>query len=187
MNGGSFYIWGLQGEANATYATSYIPSQASSATRVADAFSRNNIYTNGLITSSGGTWFVELRENLVLVRDGVANPIGIGDSTTLSTNSFAIRNGSSTASRFAIYKRVGGTLSNLFITTTDTVKIAIKWNGSTADVFVNGTKQVSATAFTATNMEFLKGEGSQQPTFISQMDLFPTPLTDAECIALTTI
>jgi hypothetical protein len=63
----------------------------------------------------------------------------------------------------------------------------MKWNGSTADVFVNGTKVVSATSFTATNMEFLNGQGTDVPKFISQMDLFPTPLTDAECIALTTL
>ena len=169
------------------YSTTVIPTSGATATRVADSFTRNNIYTNGLITSSGGTWFVELRGNLSLTRDGVANAIGIGDSNTLLTNSFIIRNSSSTASRFGIVKRVGGTLSGLFTTTTDTVKIAIKWNGSTADVFINGTKQVSATAFTATNMEFLQGDGSQQPTFIQSMALYPTPLSDTDCTTLTTL
>jgi hypothetical protein len=169
------------------YATTFIPTTTASATRVADSFSRNNIYTNGLITSSGGTWFVELRGNVAYTRDGTANAIGIGDSNTLLTNSFIIRNSSSTASRFGIVKRVGGTLSVLFTTTTDTVKIAIKWNGSTADVFVNGTKQVSATAFTATNMEFLQGDGSQQPAFIQAMALYPTPLSDTDCTTITTL
>jgi hypothetical protein len=183
---GTVAIWGFQCEIG-SYATTYIPTTTASATRVADSFSRNNIFTNGLITSSGGTWFVELRGNVALLRDGTANAIGIGDSNTLLTNSFIIRNSSSTASRFGIVKRVGGTLSVLFTTTTDTVKIAIKWNGSTADVFVNGTKQVSATAFTTTNMEFLQGDGAQQPTFIQAMGLHPSPLTDAQCIELTTL
>jgi hypothetical protein len=170
-----------------SYASTVVTTTTAAATRVADSFSRDNIYTNGLITSSGGTWFVELRGNVALLRDGTANAIGIGDSNTLLTNSFIIRNSSSTASRFGIVKRVGGTLSVLFTTTTDTVKIAIKWNGSTADVFINGTKQVSATAFTATNMEFLQGDGSQQPAFIQSMALYPTPLSDTDCTTLTTL
>jgi hypothetical protein len=182
----SLYIWGAQVEAGA-YVTTPIPTTTASATRIADSFSRSNIYTNGLITSSGGTWFVELRGNVALLRDGTANAIGIGDSNTLLTNSFIIRNSSSTASRFGIVKRVGGTLSVLFTNTTDTVKIAIKWNGSTADVFVNGTKQVSATAFTATNMEFLQGDGSQQPAFIQSMALYPSPLSDTDCTTITTL
>jgi hypothetical protein len=78
-------------------------------------------------------------------------------------------------------------LSPLYTTNTDTAKIAIKWNGSTADVFVNGTKVVSATSFTATNMEFLYGQASDVPKFIQQMALYPSPLSDANCIALTTL
>ena len=191
MNIGSSYDFTLriaspQMELGA-FATTWINTTTASATRVADSFSRDNIYTNGLITSSGGTWFVELRGNLSLTRDGVANAIGIGDSTALSTNSFVIRNSSSTASRFGIVKRVGTVLSTLYTTTTDTTKIAIKWNGSTADIFVNGTKQVSATAFTATNMEFLQGDGSQQPAFIQAMALYPSALSDTDCTTITTL
>jgi hypothetical protein len=166
------------------YATTYIPTTTATATRIADSFSRNNIFTNGLITSSGGTWFVELRNNVSYVRDSANECLAIGDSA--STNSLLIRNGGGT-SRLSVQKRIAGVITILFTTTTDTVKIAIKWNGTSADVFVNGTKKVSATAFTTTIMEFLRGSGDQIPTFIQQMALYPEPKSDQFCIDLTTI
>ena len=66
--------------------------------------------------------------------------------------------------------------------------IAIKWNGSTADVFVNGTKQVSGTTFTTTQLQFLahSSTSGDVPKFIQQMALFPTPLSDTDCTTLTT-
>ena len=76
--------------------------------------------------------------------------------------------------------------TNLYTTTTDTSKIAIKWNGTTADVFENGVKVVSATSFTPTVMEFFFGSGTRRFLNINSMALFPTPLTDTQCIALTT-
>jgi hypothetical protein len=170
------------------YATTPIFTTGSaSATRVADSFSRNNIYTNGLITSSGGTWFVELRNNVAYVRDTSGNTLFVGDNSTGSNNALTIRNDSpSTAIRFNIVKYIGGVQTGLFSPTTSTVKIAIKWNGSTADIFVNGTKQISATAFTPTNMEFL-GCLSQVPTFVQAMALYPTPLSDTDCTTITTL
>lgn len=169
------------------YATSYIPTTNAIITRNADSITRNNIFTNGLITSSGGTWFVELRNNIPLIRD-TASRFGLGDTNTLGVNSFTINNGSSTSSRLQISKRVASTLTVLFTTSTDTVKLAIKWNGTTADVFVNGVKVVSATAFTSTDLDFLTSNGvvaTDVPKYINEMALFPTPLTDAQCIALT--
>lgn len=168
------------------YSTTFILSPTgASATRIADSFSRNNIYTNGLITSSGGTWFVELRNNVVYTRD-FSSRIGFGDTSNLQNNSFFL-NPQFGGGRFLIFKSISNSLTQLFTTTTSTIKVAIKWNGSTADVFVNGTKQVSATAFTTTNMEFLLGEGVGVPTFVQQMALYPSPLSDTDCTTLTTL
>jgi len=188
-SGDGFYLWGVQWEQNASYPTSYIPTTTASATRVADAFSRNNIYTNGLITSSGGTWFVELLNNVALGRDNSNVSLYLGDNLTPTNgNGLYLVNGGGT-DRLTIWKRVSGSGGFLYTTITSTVKMVIKWNGSTADVFVNGTKVVSASSFTTTLMEYLycASGGPCQTEFISQMDLFPTPLTDAECIALTTL
>lgn len=184
--GNSIYIFGAQMEIG-SYSTSYIPTLASAVTRNLDYISRNNIYTNGLITSAGGTWFVELNNNIPLVRDSGGN-LYIGDNISSGTlgNSLTIRNNGG-SQRLSINKTVGGGLTSLYVITTDTVKIAIKWNGITADFFVNGTKVVASTPFNATNMEYLIGGGSDVPKYIKSMLLFPTPLSDSELIQLTTL
>ena len=179
-------IYGAQFEVGA-YPTTYIPTTSATATRVADSFSRNNIYTNGLITSSGGTWFFELDNNISLIRDAASN-LFIGTTNNGNTNtSLGIRTNGATAQRLAIYKRISGTLTQLYLTLTDTIKVAIKWNGTTADVFVNGVKVNSATAFTTTNMEFLQGDGLDVPKYIQQMALYPSALSDTDCTTLTTL
>jgi hypothetical protein len=182
------FIWGVQLELGA-YPTTYIPTTTASATRVADSFSRNNIYTNGLITSSGGTWFVELRGNLALGRDSSNVSLYLGDNLTPTNgNGFYLVNGGGT-DRLTIWKRVSGSGGFLYTTITSTVKMAIKWNGSTADVFVNGTKVVSASSFTTTLMEYLYSAsgGPCQTEFIQAMALYPTPLSDTDCTTLTTL
>jgi hypothetical protein len=169
------------------YATTWIDTTNAAATRLADSFTRNNIYTNGLISASGGTWYVELRNNVAYTRDASNNTVWIGDTNNGTSNSLVLRSDTTTSAiRLQIIKFIAGTQVSLFSTTTSTVKIAIKWNGTTADVFVNGVKQVSATAFTTTIMEFLAASGQQVPTFIQTMALYPTPLSDADCTALTT-
>ena len=174
--------WGWQIESG-SYSTTYIPTTTATATRLADTFTRNNIYTNGLISSSGGTWYVELKNNVPYLRDN-GNALFIGDTTFGSTNAFNISVVSGTQ-RLVIYKRVSGAFTSLRTTASDNVKIAIKWNGTTADVFENGVKVVSATAFPTTLMEFLYGQQGV-PVFIQAMALYNTPLSDSECIALTT-
>ena len=180
---GTFYLWGFQLELGA-YATTYIPTTTASATRIADSFSRNNIYTNGLITSSGGTWFVELRGNVSYVRDTTTR-LGIGDTTALTTNAIWFGVGA-TSSRLQIATFIATAGNTVYTTTANTSKIAIKWNGTTADIFENGTKVVSATPFTTTNMENFVTNGIGVPFFIQAMALYPTPLSDSQCIALTT-
>jgi hypothetical protein len=168
------------------YSTTFILSPTgASATRVADSFSRNNIYTNGLITSSGGTWFVELRGNLAYTRDAFSNALRI--TNAVGDNYLRIRNDGTAASLLRIDKVVSGVTTSLFTTTTSTVKIAIKWNGSTADVFVNGTKVVSATTYTATIMETLEGSATDVPKFIQAMALYPSPLSDTDCTTITSL
>ena len=166
------------------FATTWIDTTNASATRLTDTFSRNNIYTNGLISASGGTWYVELRNNISYTRDASDVGLFIGDTSNGATgNVLSIRCNST--QRLSINKRVSGSQTQLYVTLTDTIKVAIKWNGTSADVFVNGTKQVSATAYTTTVMEFFNATGADVPKFIQAMALYPTPISDADCEVLT--
>ena len=109
----------------------------------------------------------------------------IGNTNTVSpTNSLEIRN-DGTFNPLQIGKRVAGTYTGLYLTTTNSVKIVLNWNGTSVNVFVNGVKVVTASSFTVTNMEFLYSQIQDVPRFIQQMALWNTPLTDAQCIELT--
>jgi hypothetical protein len=182
----SVFLWGAQTEVG-TYPTSYIPTTSATVTRNADVIIRDNVYTNGLITDAGGTWFIEIRNNLARSRDAGSTGLGLSDVSAAASNGFALRIIGGTV-RMVVSKYISGTPISLFSTTTDTAKIAFKWNGLTADVFVNGVKVVTGTAFTTTNMEFLTNPSAiDVPKTINSMLLAPTPLTDDQCIALTTL
>ena len=168
------------------YATSYIPTLGTSVTRNIDVITRNNVYTNNLITSLGGTWFIELNNNIPLIRDVASGGMSLKTSQASFLNGFSIRTASG-SNRLFIAKRINNVETTLYTTLTNTVKIAIDWNGTTADVFVNGVKVVTATAFVGTIMEFITLEAEDVPKYIKSMMLFPKPLTDSECIALTTL
>lgn len=184
----SVFLWGAQLEAGA-YPTTLIPTLATSVTRNADSFTESNVFSRGMITDAGGTWFVEIRGNVPVVRDLSTSGIFLNTGVTSTIgNGFVLRNAGSTVSRMGIFTVVAGALSsNLYTTPTDNAKIAFKWNGTTADVFVNGVKVVNATPFTPTAMQNLIAEGANRAVYINQMELFPTPLSDGELISMTTL
>jgi hypothetical protein len=185
-NGSSgLYIWGAQLEQGA-YPTSYIPTVATAMTRNMDVILLASVYTKGLITSTGGTWFVELDNNFSLTRDTFSYGLYLNTINGGSGTGFCVRSPVSTG-RFTIGKVIANSDNPMYTTLTNTVKIAIKWNGVTADFFVNGVKVVSATPFTTTNMEFLSSSPADSPRYLKSTMLFPLPLTDQELIDLTTI
>jgi hypothetical protein len=183
---GTCFITSAQVEVGA-YATSYIPTTSASVTRNADVISRDNVFTNGLTSLSGATWFVDLKNNRTFTRDGVTNG-GIYFTNVLNNfnNGIIIFNGA-TNTRLAVRLFQGGSIVSTYNTTSDSVKLAIKWNGTTADIFANGVKVVSAVSFTLTQMQFISTPSVNVPLNINSMALFPTPLTDTQCIALTSI
>lgn len=168
------------------YPTSYIPTTAASATRAADSFTRNSLFSNNYVTAAGGTWFVDLDNNIALARDAADVGLFLGDTATGTTNSFCI-NTPSGSSRMEIDSYVNGSATTLHVTTTDRTRAAIKWNGSTADVFVNGSKVVSGTTFTGTTLEYMGLNVRDTPKYIRGMWLAPVPLTDADLAMVTTV
>ena len=183
----SVIFYGFQLEANAAYATSYIPTTTAAVTRLIDAFTRTNIFTNGFISAAGGTWFVDLSNNTSLIRDSFNVGLFVSDSSNSLNNSISFGHvASGTSLRLSIRKTISTTNTTIYTTLTDTAKFAIKWNGTSIDVFANGVKVVTASAFTTTNMNFLGCFAGDVPKYINQSALFPVPMTDAQCIQLTT-
>jgi hypothetical protein len=176
------FLWGAQLEAGA-YATSYIPTTTTSVTRNADTFNVSDIYTSGKITSAGGTWFVDLRNNIDYTADTIIGAIFLDTTPAGYVEGFMFRKFAS--GRLIIRKLIASTATTLYTTTSNTPKVAIKWNGTTADVFENGSKVVSASAFTPTAMQFLANTNNPLYANINSMALYPTPLLDYQCEMLT--
>jgi hypothetical protein len=157
-------------------------------TRILDGFTRTNIFTNNFITAAGGTWFVDLSNNTSLIRDSFNNGLFVSDLPNSLNNSISFGHvATGTSLRLSIRKTISTTNTIIYATLTDTAKVAIKWNGTSIDVFANGVKVVTASAFTTTNMNFLGCFAGDVPKFINQSALFPAPLTDEECITITTL
>jgi len=132
---------------------------------------------------------VEIRNNLVLARDNSTTVFTFGQD-----GNNGIRFRPTGTGRLAVEKVVGGVITVLVsgASATQTMKVAFKWNGSEVETFLNGVQQsplnktypstivpqIVTSNFTNTNPGV--------PIYINEMGFFPTQLTDAQCIALTT-
>ena len=179
--------WGAQLEAG-SYPTSPIITTTTAVTRVEDNYVVNNVYTNNLITASGGTWFVHIIDNTIKRRGTGGQGIALSNTSTAAatTNGFKIANASGTPNRLYISRILSGSSVD-YLTTTDTLKIGVTWNGTTANVWVNGVKVINSTSFTFTAMDYLTAQNGDVQKIIQSQMLFPTPLSDSDIIALTTI
>jgi len=180
----SVFLWGAQFEVG-RYATSLIPTITTTVTRNTDILFKGNMFSEGYITSAGGTWLVDIKNNKSLTRDADGAGIELTDNSFPFGNSLSIRN--TGTGRLVVGKRVSSVYTNLYTTLTDDVKIVIKWNGSTASVFVNGSLVVSSTSFTATSLNSFQATASSVPFYINKMIFYPIPLDNGQCTVLSTI
>ena len=180
----TYDIWGAQIEEGA-YATSYIPTDGSTVTRVQDQYSKTGI--SDLINSEEGVLFLEI-ENIVdsaadivmisLTDGSNANKISIFISTGLLSVESA---GSGT--NLGIYSKALQSGFN---------KIAIKYEASNCVLWVNGTDypDTSFTAFspsTFNSLAFDRGDGIQDfYGKVKQLQVYKTVLTPSELATLTT-
>lgn len=204
------YLWGWQFEqwsgaglttTSVFNATSYIPTYGTTVTRASEGLSLSNLVTNNIVSATGGTWFVHIVDNIPITREATTptdRGLFIADSAAGTVNAISIRRVTTgTLRRVEIAKAIGGsTTGNVYTTTSDEVKLVIRYSiGVTGsfNVFENGVKVVTASSFTGNVPLTYVGTRtsasvSESPfTNIKSMALFNTQLSDAECLALTTL
>jgi hypothetical protein len=172
-----FYAYGAQLEAS-SYPTSYIPTTSASATRVADYPSRSGLALTNF------TFAVNFKPlaNVVELFDFEKTGGGRMFYVAVQSNGFITFNSVS-----------GGTIGAIgsVLTINQTCKLAFKLNASTSNltVFINGSNIGTYTTNITTFGAFfgLQSFGYNPGTQIEQIAIFPSVLTDAECISLTTI
>ena len=185
--------WGAQAE-ESSYATSYIQTQASSATRVADACFKTGI--SSLIGQSQGTMFADF---VILGTNGIENRFSISDGSTNNWIFMATpEDAGNGGSRF--YIRTNGTThvdvgSSNYFTIGQRYKLALAYKSGDWAIYGNGnllfsgTTPISSTSSSFATLNFFNSSGgsAQIGEQINQAILFPTRLTNAELASLTTI
>ena len=177
--GETMYVWGAQLEAS-SYATSYIPTTSSSATRVADACFKTGI--SSLIGGGTGTWFMDFE----MVQ-------GAGSEYPFA---FDLSDGT-TSNRLYLYWSEpsqtwnwGGVDTAITLPSTLRKKVAVKFSSGTGKLFCNGSLISTLSLSTAWSRLDIGQRFSD--TFpmdgkINQAYFLTTSLTDAQCQAITTI
>ena len=154
-------------------------------TRVADAINQQIV---GLTTITAGTFFLDFYRG-----------VSVATARDSSTDGFFYRSSSSFPSGSAIeistdaigIARVGIRNSGLFIAayqnnTLNHIKIAVKWDGVNLKVFANGVLQYNNPFVFANAFQYL-GYNLDFKKEVQNVMVFPTVLSDAELIALTTL
>ena len=165
---------------------SYVKTTGSSVTKAVETMvDVISGFTGG---AAGGSWYLKLLNNTTQHR--VTNgSLYVGSASGSSTSGDVLRLiNDGTNTRLKVAKIVNGSPTTLHVTTADTISIVFTWNGSTANIYSNGSKVITDTAFTGTTtLNYLVANGTDVAKYIKTMAIFPEPLTDAEAISLTNI
>jgi hypothetical protein len=171
-------IWGAQVEVG-SYPTSYIPTYGTSQTRSDDFMNISSLADE--IDGNSFTYFLEIN-NEAVVRDSATGNISVG----ASGNRFFLYNDSSATARMKLY--IQDVTTQSYQLSADNVKLVVRIEPNKVEVFENGVSVLSTTQnldFSGNSSYVLRGATREMG--IKQTAIFPTPLTDSECIALTTI
>lgn len=181
-------LWGFQVEQR-TYPTSYIPTVASSVTRNADLISKTGI--SSLIGQTEGTVFLDFE--LLPNNINSSYVFALNDGTTTNMIRSEIYILSPTVSQFRTGVNTLGVSQGDNFTTISQLKnkMAISYSLNNLKIFINGTLVATDTSVTIPTMSAFNIGNRTLDNIIGssfkQAILFKTQLTNAECIALTTL
>jgi hypothetical protein len=187
---GTFYIYGVQAESS-SYATSLILTTGASATRVADACSKTGI--SSLIGQTSGVLFADL---VFLNPEPMFFLSIVGTDWFQDSIYFELANSTNYISVASVKSStgVGSANSTIAPTANSRYKIAVQYSGTAFNLYINGTKisgTRSANALCSklylNELGTLSSTKNNLQTKFNEVVTFTTALSDAECIALTTI
>ena len=181
-NGADVSVFGFQME-EGSYATSYIPTYGSAVTRNNEPFDCEDIQTNGLITSTQGSFFVETSyfdESSIQF-----------DLRAINNNNYSLRLRIRNTS-ILVYEKNNGTqtlLRTISGLSAGLKKVSLAWNGINLTTSVNGTSYTNTISSGLVSNINEIGRANQSSTLlqINKMLLFPTQLTESELNDLTTL
>lgn len=181
------YLWGAQLEQGA-YPTSYIPTVASTVTRVADTASKTGI--SSLINSEEGTLFIDQKylSNLGVKRFGLFGT-SIDDRIVFST--------SDNTSNVAVFIFINGVNKYAYTYISSDIlawhKFALKWKNGEVKLFVDGLLLNTSLTFTTfpantlNNISLNAGGINNFEGNIKSIQVYKTALTDTQLQTLTTL
>tara|TARA_R110000822_G_scaffold18253_4_gene60482 strand:+ start:606 stop:1715 length:1110 start_codon:yes stop_codon:yes gene_type:complete len=173
-------IYGAQVE-QGSYATSYIPTQGSAVTRVADTC--NNGGNDQVINSTEGVLYLEGSFN-ELFRLGISENASSSNRVLIGQSSSSLSYIVTSASSPVVNNSVSGYQFN------QNLKLAAKYKQNDFALWVNGIEVITVSSGntpTALNSLDLKGQGLNAYGNIKDLRVYNTALTDAELQSLTTI
>ena len=178
-----FYAWGAQGEVS-NYATSYIPTTSSSATRVADACFKTGI--SSLIGQTSGTILWDLQVDQLLSSENILNI----DNGSFGDTIYFLK---STAGSILIDVWASGSQQSVLSYSLPSVgryKIALAYASNDFALYVNGVSRgTDSSGSVPTCSRLQMGNGALGPSDgkVNELVLFPTRLSNSELASLTSL
>ena len=187
-------VFGAQCE-QASYATSYIPTQGSVVTRLADSCSQT--VPDGVIGQTEGTIFVSLNLG-ESTTDTISTPIRFSLNNGVSSDNW-IFVGNESGDNLRVYVRANASTSvdftkNNVFPSSGNYKIAMSFKSNETKCYVNGVLQYNGSLGIIPNNlnsiglgSVITGDAVSVKSQIKEYKLYNTALTDQELQALTTI
>jgi hypothetical protein len=185
-SGDEVYVWGAQLEAG-SYATSYIPTQGATATRVAETC--NDAGNDQVFNGSEGVLFVEMS---ALANDSTTRRINLRNSSGSNQIRIEFGNSSNLISAVLFNGANQAVINNTSNNILNSNKIAFKYKENDFALWINGVEvgtDIIGTTIGAGILDRIDLSLSPNQTYsnIKQIQYFNTALTDLQLQQLTTL